>query len=245
MLFGLAVARTASAAAAGTASAAIAGAIATSSTRAATVAVMVDDDVVVVIVHVCAAIANVVSVVVDHYVVVTVNVNVAVAIIDHNVAAGSDVNVMSRLDIDVMSRLDINVMSRLNVVILLDRRAHDRRRRYHALRGRSRNDHLLKERLTVAEAIKIEAVEAAPRALEDEKLLLVVVAPVFAYFIALGIDDLELIAIARGVGIGDINPDVQILLRACFGRRGRSRMRLIEPRDARMVPRQRVGRLRG
>jgi hypothetical protein len=193
-------------------------------------------DMVVVVVDVRTAIAaNVVRIVVVDYVVVVMNVDVVVTV-DINVAIANN-NIMARLDVNVVTRLNINVMLRLDNVVWLacdHCRLHDGLRRNYALR-RGDND-LVEERLAMAKAIEVQSIQAAPGAFEDEELLLVVVAPVLADLVAAGIDDLELISIAQRVGVTDVNADVQILLRTCFRGGSGSRMGLIEPRDARVMP---------
>ena len=60
-------------------------------------------------------------------------------------------------------------------------------------------------------------------AFEDQELLLVIVAPILADFGAALIDDAEFFAILQHGRIVELHFNVQVLLRPCLCRRGRSR----------------------
>ena len=112
--------------------------------------------------------------------------------------------------------------------------------RGHYRSGRRRDDDLLEQRLPMAEAFEVQTDQATPLAFEDEELLRVVVAPVVADFVAALVDDTELVAILQHAGIVDLHFNVQVLLRPCLCRCGRSGTGLIEPRYGNMMPGRRI-----
>ncbi len=193
--------------------------------------------------HVMAIIVVNHAVIVIHHVPIVINDSV----VEHDVVTAVNVYVPSRLD-HVRWVADDDVA--LRNINILPRNVHrighgDRLRGHYWLRGHyrlgSRRDgqrHLVEQRFPMPEAVEVQARQAAPTAFEDEELLRVVIAPDLTAS-DLGsalVDDAELVAILHDGRVVDLHFYVQVLLRPCFRRRGRSGMGLIEPRYRLMMP---------
>ena len=171
-----------------------------------------------------------------------VNNNHGVVIDNHS--AFVDHNVTTVVIVDNVSPIDDNVTAIVNDVVravrnidLVDHGTDNfRGRRVGDYRLACHHGHLREQRFAMAKAVEVQAHQAAPLAFEDEELLYVVVAPVLADFVAALVDDAELVAILQHGRIVELHFNVQVFLRPCLCRCGRSRMGHIKPRYSRVMP---------
>ena len=111
-------------------------------------------------------------------------------------------------------------------------------RPFHYGNPRDGQGDLVEQRLAMAEAVEVQANQAAPVTFEDEEFFRIVVTPDFTAvdLVAALVDDAEFVAILQHGRIVDLHFNVQVFLRPCLCRCGRSRAGLIEPRYSLMMP---------
>jgi hypothetical protein len=166
----------------------------------------------------------------DNHIVAVVNNHATRLIIDHTVANNHIIPVAN---------------NDATMIVIHDRavtdnhfRARDNNRIGSHYDWLHRYSNLGEQGLAMAETVEVQAHQAAPVAFEDEELLVIVIAPDLAAIdlVTLAVDNAELVAIDQHVGIVDLHFNVQVLLRPCLCRRGRSRTGLIKPHRVYMMP---------